>query len=173
MAPETAAGTNRLVLLLDRSLQLFFDAGNFCDEPASVPFSIINLDAAGNPVTVFLHPLIALPDNSKDVVPLPFQDRAHRIEAIGDTALVDDDQRTGDVLAHALAFSQGRHAEFQENHGVLYAFPFAPDAAVARSSSHTLGYCTLPNNRKPSNASRNIVRRFSTSGSLLFACSRS
>ena len=48
-----------------------------------------------------------------------------------------------------------------------------PERAVSRSSSQTLGYCTLPNNRKPSSASRNIVRRFSTSGSLLFACSRS
>src|SRR5262249_59674043 len=128
-------GTKRLVLLLDRSLQLLFDAGNLCDEPASVPFSIINLDAAGNSVAVLLHPFIAFAHNRKDVVPLPFQYRAHRIEAVCDAALVNDVQRTSDILAHALAFSQGRHAEFQEDHGVTYAFPFAPDAAVARASS--------------------------------------
>ncbi len=59
-------------LLSDRPLELFFNAGDFALEAAGMPFSVIDLDRAGNTVAVLLHPFIALLYHRKHLFPLPF-----------------------------------------------------------------------------------------------------
>src|SRR5690349_688771 len=82
--------------------------------------SIIHFNAAGNAAAIFLHPLIALTHHGEDLIPLALEHSPHGVQPVRHAALVDDVQRARHVLAHALAFAQRRHTEFQQDHAIPF-----------------------------------------------------
>src|SRR6185436_19955537 len=109
-------------------------------EPTGMAFPIIHFDATGNAIAILPHALIAFAHDGEDLLPFPFEYRAHRIQTVRHSALVDDVQRAGDIFAHDLPLTQWGHTEFQQDHELpffdRYALPLPAAAVAARSSSH-------------------------------------
>ena len=52
-----------------------------------------------------------------DGIVLPFDDSPHGMALIIETAAIDDFQTSGHVGAETVTSIEGKHAEFEENHG--------------------------------------------------------
>src|SRR5439155_25441223 len=94
----------------------FPQARDLGGQPPTDPLAVVHLDRARDAIAVLPHPLKAPLHDPEHVVPLTFQDRAHRVEPVVHPALIHDRQRPGHVLADAFAFAERRHAELQEHH---------------------------------------------------------
>src|SRR5262249_29770134 len=68
--------------LLDERLHVL----HLAVEPAAVALAVIDLDRAGDAVAVRLQRLVAAPDDGENLVPLALQRRAHRVQAVVQTA---------------------------------------------------------------------------------------
>jgi hypothetical protein len=73
------------------------------NEPPGVSAAEIRLDRQGDSVAVLAHALEALLDDSEHFVPLAFDDRAHRVQAVVQPAVFHNLQRSGDPGAPGLS----------------------------------------------------------------------